>query len=185
MDFEIRISPLHPDGVGGLGAIGQLLTGSALIATIFGAVSAGMIIASQATNRAPFQRAETIALLILYTLLLPLLFAFWLWAPHQAQLRARGKALQPLTDEYQRALAETLPTPEAGAEALEKRTKRLEAIQAQYKLIKLSFPVWPLPAEQLTRLTAITSLPAISPFLTGLVGSILKFIVSQFGAPSP
>jgi hypothetical protein len=178
--FKLQINPLNPDGAGGLSHVGTMLVVSVLVAVLLGAASAGMIIFNISLGLNPFTRAETIALGIIYLVFTPLLFAIWLWAPHQALLEARQEAMLPLATEYLRATEQALPVLEESAEAIKAKTERLVEIKRQYDLVRDTYPVWPLPDQTLKRLVATASLPALSPFLSGLVVRLGEYLLKLF-----
>lgn len=164
--FETQVNPLSPEGAGGLGKLGSMLIGSVLIATALGAAGAIMIIMNIASQKNIWSRPETIALWIVYLIFTPLILYCWLWAPHQALVRARSRAVQPLADEYRRVLSQSLPQEEDNLTAYQNRTELLEAIKAQHDLISDSYPVWPISTQSLKNLVATSSLPVVSPVIT-------------------
>jgi hypothetical protein len=183
--FKIRVNPMNPDGAGGLGGLGRLLIGSVLIATALGAAAAGMVIANMSSGFNQVMRVEVIALGAIYLLYTPVLFSVWLWAPHQALLEAREDALKPLADEYLRASGEVLPGVEESAGDIKAKTDRLLEIKRQYELIRDTFPTWPLPDRTIKNLVATSSLPALSPFLTGILASLSDLLFNLFRGGRP
>lgn len=183
--FKMQVNPMNPDGAGGLGGLGRLLISSVLIATALGAAAAGMIIANQSSGFNQLMRVEVIALGAIYLLYTPVLFSVWLWAPHQALLEAREDALKPLADEYLRASNEVRPGIEESAEDIKAKTDRLVEIKRQYELIRDTFPTWPLPDRTIKNLVATSSLPALSPLLTGLLGSLIDLLLNLFRGGKP
>jgi hypothetical protein len=145
--FEVESKALNTEGAGGLGILGGLLIRSLLIATALGAAAAVIIIPGMAAGEQLQGRPEAIALGGIYLVFTPLIFSCWLWAPHQALLRARDRAVKPLADEFQRILSQGLPAQEEGAAAMKNRTELLAEIKKQYELVNESFPVWPIPVR--------------------------------------
>ena len=69
---------------------------------------------------------------------------------------------------------------EESAEAIKAKTERLVEIKRQYDLVRDTYPVWPLPDQTLKRLVATASLPALSPFLSGLVVRLGEYLLKLF-----
>lgn len=178
--FKLQINPLNPDGAGGLNLVGRMLLLSVLLAALLGAAAVGMIILDIAQGYTPFTRSETIALGVVYLVFTPLLFAVWLWAPHLALLDARQDVLLPLAEEYLHAAAQAMPAPGESAEDIKAKTERLVEIKRQYELVRDTFPIWPLPDQTLKRLVAVSSLPALSPLITGLVVRLGEYLLQLF-----
>ena len=178
--FKLQVNPLNPDGAGGLSQVGRMLVLSVLVAALLGAAAALIIILNIALGQNPFTRADTIALGVIYLVFTPLLFAIWLWAPHQALLDVRQEALQPLADEYMHAAAQAMPASGESAEDIKAKTERLVEIKRQYELVRDTFPIWPLPDQTLKRLVTVSSLPALSPLLTGLVIRLGDYLLQLF-----
>lgn len=183
--FEVESKALSPDGAGGLGILGGLLIRSLLIATVLGAAAAAIIIPGIAAGRQLQGRPETIALWGIYLVFTPLIFSCWLWAPHQALLRARARAVKPLTDEFQRILSEGLPAQEEGAAAMKNRTELLAEIKKQYDLVNDSFPLWPIPVRTVKNLVATASLPVISPVLAASLSWLTNRVLALFNLKGP
>jgi hypothetical protein len=178
--FKLQVNPLNPDGAGGLSQVGMMLVFSVLVAILLGATSAGMMIFNIALGQNPLTRSETIAFGVLYLVFTPLLFAVWLWAPHQALLDARKEFLLPLAEEYLNTATQTIPAPDDTAEGIKVKTERLVEIKRQYELVRDTFPTWPLPDLTLKRLVTASSLPAISPLLSSLAIRLGDYLMQLF-----
>jgi hypothetical protein len=180
LTFRIRINPLHPDGSGGLGAIGRMLAVSVLVATAIGAAATGMNIANLSAYGTPFARAENWVLGIVYLVSLPLLFLGWLWAPHRAMLAAREEALRPWADEFRRSIPEVVPSSQDDADMIKANTERLAEIKRQYELLKETYLVWPIQTPVLKGLVVTSLLPLITSLLSSFVSNIQDAIVTLF-----
>lgn len=177
--FKLRINPMSPDGLGGIGFVGQMLVASALIATAIGAAAAGLVYVNLIAGHDPLKRLEIIILGLLYLILTPLLFYSLMWSPHQALLRARESALKPLSDEYQRvAMAEA---GQKNIDAVKSKTDHLVEIKRQYELIRDLFPVWPLNTISLRNLLATSILPAVSTLFSGWISDLWTAIGTRLG----
>jgi hypothetical protein len=171
--FELTIYPLQLDGSGGLGKFGDYLVGGVLGTTLIGAAAVANSIAVHFPQTAvDFSRPDILVLGILYIVLTPMMFIYWMWSPHQAMLRARARFLMPLSQEYQLVLPQTILAGENDSAAIKARTERLEEIRKQYDLIESSFPVWPLALNAIRSLITTASLPSLSSFLVLLLPNL-------------
>ena len=174
--FYMRVNPLHPDGCGGLGVLGRLLTVSVLIATALGAAAVGMSISLLSTGIHPFSRLENVILGACYVVFTPLLLIGWLASPHRAMREARDATLQPLADEFQRAIAQAVPSAQDDAAAIKADTDRLAELKRRYELLRDSFPIWPIRIQLLRSLIAT----AILPLISSLIPLVSNAIVGLF-----
>jgi len=171
--FYIRVKPLHPDGCAGLGVLGRLLTVSVLIATALGAVWVGAFFS---VGTQSLSRLENVILGACYVVFTPLLLIGWLASPHRAMKEARDATLQPLADEFQRAIAQAVPSAQDDAAAIKAGTDRLAELKRRYEFLRDSFPVWPMRIQPLRNLVATAVLPLIS----SLIPLVSKAIVGLF-----
>lgn len=178
--FRFEVNPMHPDGVGGFSFVGQMLIPSVLIATAMGAAAIGLVLINLNLGRDPYKRVEIILLALIYLTLTPLLLYSLLWSPHQALLRARKEALQPLADEYKRTSDQQITPDQKKAEAIKAKTDHLVEIKRQYELIRDSFPSWPLDTHSLRNLIVTSFLPAFSALFSGLLSTLWDKITSLF-----
>jgi hypothetical protein len=174
--FYIRVNPLHPDGCAGLGVLGRLLTVSVLIATALGAAAVGMSISLLSTGIHPLSRLENVILGAGYVIFTPLLLIGWLASPHRAMKEARDATLQPLADEFQRAIAQAVPSAQDDAAAIKADTDRLAGLKRRYELLRDSFPIWPIRIQLLRSLVAT----AILPLISSLIPLVSNAIVGLF-----
>jgi hypothetical protein len=174
--FHIRVNPLHPDGCAGLGVLGRLLTVSVLIATALGAAAVGMSISLLSTGIHPLSRLENVILGAGYVVFTPLLLIGWLASPHRAMKKARDATLQPLADEFQRAIAQAVPSAQDDAAAIKADTDRLAELKRRYELLRDSFPIWPIRIQLLRSLVAT----AILPLISSLIPLVSNAIVGLF-----
>lgn len=174
--FRIRTNPLNPDGAGGIGIVGRALSVGILFVTLLGIVATVMIYLSLSAGVNPFERAETVALGLLYIVLIPFVILNWLWVPHQALLDAREQALLPLAEEFKLAITEDKSLSGESTETIRLKTERLIEIKKQFDLIQSTFPVWPLEVKPLRNLLATSILPAVSSLLSGPILELWKII---------
>jgi hypothetical protein len=174
--FTIQIKPLHPDGSGGLGALGRILWVSVVImlwdALLLGAALLG-------SNLHWFSSPEIILMGAIYVALTPSLLIGWLVFPHRVMVRARDEALQPLADEFQQALMQSVSSGEHDMRTLVTGTRRLAVLKQRYDLVRDTFPTWPLEIRALSRL-AVT---VILPIVVSLLASLIPLVGQALGLP--
>src|SRR6266852_151420 len=174
--FTIQIKPLHPDGSGGLGALGRLLWFSVL-AMVWDALFLSTVIISIAKSLiSPF---EIVLLAVIYVALTPSLLIGWLLFPHRVMVRARDETLQPLADEFQQALMQSISSVEHDVRTVVARTRRLAALKQRYDLVRDTFPTWPLEIKALSRLTVTVILPIV----LSLIASLITPVSQALGHP--
>lgn len=167
--FTIQVKPLHPDGSGGLGALGNILW-----------VSVGIMLwealllsaAWLSRNLHWFSTPEMILLGAIYVTLTPALLIGWLVFPHRVMVRARDEVLQPLADEYQQALMQSLSSVEHDTRYIVAETRRLAILKQRYELVRGTFPTWPLEINALGRLVVTVVLPLILPLIASLISLV-------------
>ncbi len=169
--FTIHVKPLHPDGVGGLGAMRSIVWVSALIILATTLTFFETILISN--NRNPFSSTlDIVTLIIAYIILAPSLILGWLIMPHLLMLKERDAVLKPLVDEFQTILEAPQPITEAATAGILADNDRLSAIKRRYGLIVDTFPTWPLEVTQMRRLVATLSLPALIPLIPTIMGIV-------------
>ncbi len=174
--FTIQIKPLHPDGSGGLGALGRLLWFSVL-AMVWDALFLSTVIISIAKSLiSPF---EIVLLAVIYVALTPSLLIGWLLFPHRVMVRARDETLQPLADEFQQALMQSLSSAEHDTRTVVAGTRRLAALKQRYDLVRDTFPTWPLKINTVSRLVVT----ALFPLMLPLIASLISLVSHALGLP--
>ncbi len=187
--FKIVVNPLHPDGSAGLGVMARMLGISVGFITTMGAAAIVMNAAflsptfSITVSSISVASWEAIGVSILYLALAPTLLVGWLLAPHDAMQEALNEALQPLADQFQSTITADQPSSNASADEIKKGTDRLSELKRRYDLLQDTFPVWPAQINQIRRLVATISLPAVITFLLSLpqtYKAIYEFVASVF-----
>jgi hypothetical protein len=165
--FPIQVKPLHSDGSGGLGSLGHLLW-----------MSIGMLFAISLAIVAVTQRfaspAGIITIVVLYLVFILVIAIGWLALPHHIMLQTREVLLQPIADEYERAVKETLSSITGDTTTIVAGTERLTALQTRYTLLRDTFPVWPLEIIQMRRLGVALILPALLSLLPSFLDLFAK-----------
>lgn len=165
--FTIHVKMLHPDGSGGLGSLEHI-----------GWISVGMMFAISLAILAVTQRfVSPVGIIITtasYIVFILALLIGWLALPHHMMIQAREELLQPLADEYERAVKETFPSITGDTEAIVAGTERLSALQDRYKLLRDNFPVWPLEIMQMRRLGVVLIVPVLLSLLPSFLNLFTK-----------
>ncbi len=178
--FTIQVKPLHPDGSGGLGALGRILWVSVAI-MLWDALLLGA--AWLSNNLHWFSLLEMILLAAIYVALTPALLIGWLVFPHRVMVRARDEALQPMADEFQQALMQSLSSTEHDTRTIVAETRRLATLKQRFDLVCDTFPTWPLEVNALSRLVATVVLPVLLPLILPLIASLISLVSHALGLP--
>ena len=168
--FTLQVKPLHSDGSGGLGALGRLLWISVGI-MLWEALLLSATWLSRNLHWLSFP--EMLLLGAMYVILTPALLLGWLVFPHRVMVRARDEALQPLVDEFQQALTQSLLSVEHDIRSAIAGTRQLAALKQRYDLVRDTFPTWPLEISALGRVGVTVVLPLMLPLITSLISFAL------------
>jgi hypothetical protein len=120
-----------------------------------------------------FSPFEMVLLAAIYVVLTPSLLIGWLVFPHRVMVRARDETLQPLADEFQQALMQSLSSVTHDTRTVVATTRRLAALKQHYDLVRETFPTWPLEINTVSRLVVTAILPAFLPLVISLVSHTL------------
>jgi hypothetical protein len=166
-NFAIRVRPLHPDGSGGLGLFNFFLWISVTLVMIgvCSAISLGLH---------GFNVTYLLAAIACYLIILPSLLTTWLAWLHLVMVQFRNELLLPLSDEYERAVIETMPSAAGDTAAIIAGTERLAALQKRYEQVRNSYPTWPIELVQLRRLAIVLILPLLLALLPSLLDVLTK-----------
>jgi hypothetical protein len=168
--FTIQVKPLHPDGSGGMGSLGQILwmcVGALLVFALF-------IFSFRDHYAPPLTLTDIIVIASSYLILIVSLMVGWLELPHQVMVQARNAILQPLTAEYEQVLMETMPAAGEETAHIVAGTERLSALKQRYELVRDTFPTWPLQIVEMRRLAVALLLPALIALLPALFSVFTK-----------
>jgi hypothetical protein len=169
--FTIHVKPLHPDGSGGLGALGHLLWASVGI-MLWEALL--LSAAWLARNLYWFSYPEMVLLGAIYIVLTPALLIGWLLLPHRVMLKARVRTLQPMADEFEQTLMQSSTGAEHDTPTLVAQTRRLAVLKQRYDLVRDTFPIWPLEVGAASRLVVTAILPVLLPLVLQLLALLIK-----------
>jgi hypothetical protein len=164
--FTIQVKPLQADGSGGLDVLNRFLWMGVtlMVIGVCAAITLGL-----ASFSGDYGGIYSLVYILCFLITLPLLLSAWLVLPHQVMVRARNELLQPLVEEYERAVRETMPSVKGETTAIHEGTERLAALQKRYEQVRNNFPTWPIEVVQLRRLAIVLVLPFLLSLLPSLV----------------
>ncbi len=176
--FTIHIKPLHPDGSGGLGTVGNMLMISAGVMVTMGIAILVMNASFLLGNTTSFSQFEGILLATIYIILVPAILIGWLWIPHKVMVENRDAVLHEVAAQFQLTFQEMVSSPHNDIKSITTNTRHLSRLKARYELLKEIFPTWPLEVVQIRRLVVLAILPAIGAILP-VIFSILVILVKN------
>jgi hypothetical protein len=165
--FDVKVNPLHLDGVGGFRPIGRMLFKYASVLAVFVSLATTGRVLSYRGNQVTFNpwRSE-VYMAVVATMLFPMFLWGWLWVPHKAMTEYRNSKLRKLDEELQRADPE-------------KEAERLSELKKHYELTKESYPTWPMSFRQVRKVVALIAVPFITTLLTLVIQYLWARITSK------
>jgi hypothetical protein len=184
--YTIHLNPLDPDGSAGLGKLGTMLSISMLLmatmgVTVLVVIHPEFLSGSLPANYSLQLRVQAVLFGIMYFALTAGLIIGWLTLPHQVMQEACNETLKPLADEFEHAIADTMPSSKQDANAIKAGTDRLAELKRRYELLQDTYPTWPLAIVQVRRLVATVSIPALIPLALPFIKDLIVFISNAFG----
>lgn len=167
----IRVKVFHPDGAGGLGAIGQFVANLGYLTFTFGMVI--VVLFEQARIVSDYGNTGwLIASLIslgVYLIATPLFFFWPLYSTHRAMVRYKEELLREISGTINKLYHSTL---DVGAGDISKdslnRIKQLNELR-EYTM---EFPTWPFNIANLRKYYSL----AVSPIVTFLTGLAFEWV---------
>ncbi len=186
--FQLKISPLDPDGSAGLGMMERMLGVSAAFITVMGiaalVLNSWFLSLSLPHSTIPVNQIwEAVLFSIIYLIMAPILLSGWLLSPHTAMQEALNDTLRPLSEQIENTIISTMPSANSTSSEIKEGTDRLVELKRRYDLLANTYPLWPAQIRQIRRLAATVSLPALITFLASLpstYNTIVPFIVHLF-----
>lgn len=164
-DRSVTITPLHPDRVGGLRALGDYVLSTSVIIGAAG-LYFGMGFIRQGMN--PYVvTSEFYAWMAIYILLAPLYLLMPLIQAHKRMREAKRKLMLELADQFEieyRKLLAGLKNDQVDALLVQ----RVEAMQKIYGIAERA-PEWPVNLEILSKFSVATLLPMALTLAAGLL----------------
>ncbi len=174
--FNIQVNPLHPDGAGGLGAIGRMLSRYVSITVAFALlVAAGRVFSYYAHQRELYLGRSEVWMFLVACAFIPLFLWGWLWVPHKAMVQCRDSKLMGLAEEFLRAIPNKYPSRPIDTAMMKESTDRLAELKRPYELLKETYPTWPISFRQVKSLVAIMS----TPFITTLLPYAIDYLLGR------
>jgi hypothetical protein len=192
--LRIDVHPLHPDGAGGLGAIGRLAARYGLIGIAIG-IMAAAITADRVLLGLGWAYPDAFALYALYVIITPTALILPMWSAHERMVEARDHLLEQVSAQFETLLRDprppaTLPVAAGlsvelpGYEVVLRRKAgpdnttmdvegNLEKLEARHRLIKDTYPTWPIPSHLFRNL----SITALLPLVTSLMGILADVLI--------
>jgi hypothetical protein len=169
--IRIEISPLHPDGAGGLKPLGQYVVTIGLGIGIIG-LALGI---SFLRARMSLEHLEGIFFLNvgLYLTSAPILFLTTLMEAHRLMQKAKSAVLVEIAEQYESFFQKSLAHMKVGA-PIEKELSQLDSLRKMF-VIAESSPEWPFNLSMLSKFSAAVALPIILPILIDYLRVLLKF----------
>ena len=171
---EIRVKPLDPDECGGLGAIGNFIKTSILLAVGLGGTAVLFALEVYWSGSDVLRRTDVLALFSLYVVLTPFCLIVPVLSTRNAMLRARQRVLSPIADEFQAAISLIHSKIPQDSSDLKELNEKLKQLQQYREMILQSYPTSPLPLGVLRKF----SITATIPFLSGVASVALQLLLS-------
>lgn len=168
--FDIAVTPLHPDGVGGLAVVQQQVFRVLVFATFFGCLTWAYALRvleihshgrPEATLWDVLLRADLAGMLLVYLLAAPVCAVLPLQHAHLRMVDARNRALGTISDEYNRVIADITSSGAARDADFGGSTRRLTDLGLAYDTIHARYPVYPVRVPKLALGFAVTYLPLV------------------------
>ncbi len=168
----IHVNPLEPDGVGGLGAVGALISWTIVFLIALGLLISIFIGTTYKFGDNIFARPDTLSAFAFYVVLAPFVLIVPTVAVRNAMLKARSVLLAPIAEEFRRALEQTMDGGQVNEKELGGQNERLKALQERHKIIMDTYPILPISENVLK----IFSLAASIPYLSGIVPVVIDWL---------
>lgn len=168
----IKVEPLHPDGAGGLSAIGNFVSSLGYLLLALGIVYSTRIIVQTSIGFSSMDGIVTLIGLGLYILLSPFVFFLPLQSARNAMIASRVKLLSDISKEFNATFSEIHKLRSEKADKLEPLLKRQRQIEEIHKMVE-RFPVWPFNFENIRKFFSLVFIP-ILPALISIAMDILK-----------
>jgi hypothetical protein len=173
---QVNLKALHPDGSGGLGALGKLSVRTSYLIAIIGVdIVLSMILQPYLLGEGlgQFEVYFTLVLfLAIYLIVAPIAFFAPLATAHSAMKKAREDELLEISrrfeHEYETLKRQLSKKDEDVAPTLE----RIDQLKKVHQIVD-DFPVWPLNTDTLLRFAGSVVLPFVLTIVSAVIGSFL------------
>ena len=171
-DQAIRVEPLHPDGAGGLGAIGRFVANFGPLVAAFG-LALSVHFAQDPGNA--IQDYALIAMVVLYIPLSSLIFFIPLWTAHSKMVEHRRGRAAGISAEYDEVLSRLWDLRSADPDSIAPVLRKLSQLREMHNISK-EYPLWPFSTASAQRyfgLALSSLLPSVIAPVVELLGTIL------------
>lgn len=158
--FPARVHPLHPDGVGGFGALGSLAIKYGLIAVALGVVGTTLTLSRLLAGTGQLY-LDSVLFYASYVVLTPLTLVVPLWSAHQAMVSVRNEMLRDLSGGFDKAL-EGMDSQQRGGGSSEMAWEHAAELRVRHKFVSETYPTWPLSLAGFRRFAIAAALPLIT-----------------------
>jgi hypothetical protein len=173
---RVLVRPLHPDGGGGFGPLGERVVILARIGAVYGTALVLVNVIAMQAGRFSIASPETIGGAASFVIILPLVVVAWLEGPHQAMRDARNLMLEPVQAAYEAAQIAPIPGPPGASRTgptVSSVNDYLVALATRRDVIERDVPVWPLHTPGVRALSATLLAPLI-PVMVSIVGKVIS-----------
>lgn len=155
--FDVKVSPLHVDGVGGFRPMGRMLLRYAVVLAIFVSLATvGRVLSYHDHSLHVTLNRSEVYMAVAAFALFPMFLWGWLWVPHKAMIEYRDGKLGKLAEELQKVDGD-------------KEAELLAGRKEKYKVAKESYPTWPMSFHQVRNFLGLTMTPLIATITTVVV----------------
>lgn len=172
--FDVRVCPMHADGAGGLGALGNYTLNFSLVFVGFGAVNALTSIVLWLAGDDPFARPDQLFYWALYIVAIPVSLVLPMLSAHRAMQEAKNKKLNEIAQEFEQTLSDASVIKTNSTKALKEANEKLKELQTRYDIVTASLPTWPIPARLFRNFSITASLPLVSGLMPMAIDFAMK-----------
>ena len=174
-EYKIKLNPLHPDGVNGLGKLMELATLQAVIILFVGLYASLKVIDKIFQQQAGVLDIGNVLVLLGYVIFAPLLFFLILGAAHQKMRDSKEDFLGVLSSRISVLIDKTSQTTSATNEQFKENAEQLKFLQDQYAMYSQRISVWPFNWRSLQGFFGAVVTPIIPP-ISAAISYALNFI---------
>ena len=173
-DYKIKINPLHPDGVNGLGKLRELATIQATIILFMGFYASLKVVDKiyQQKVSALLDPGNQLVLLG-YAIFAPLLFFLILGAARQKTREAKEEFLGVISNRISTLVEKTIHVKSTANDRFKETAEQLTFWQDQYTMYAQRILVWPFNWRSMQGFFGAVIVPLIPPISAG-IGYLFK-----------
>lgn len=169
---KVQLTPLHPDGCGGLRSISQYVGKIAYGIAVIGIMLTASVLIEMQQGRL-LEAYPVMVGIGLYFLMAPLVFFWPLGTAHSAMEEAKSAELILLAEKFEYTYTQIKKDSNGG---LENEMQRLRQLKELYEIAD-NFPVWPFDTRSLRQFFAVVSAPLVPAIITFAFEIIKELLV--------